>query len=505
MLLHKLYLQDGRVIGSGPGEWAIISVELLSSVNDGSQLQLGSVCAAMATVELFAPEDGAAPALNSWVRLDCGGSTVGTFLVAQATRPSRGRVKLVLYDAVVSLDRDLTAWLENFEEFPCKMSHFVERICQRCGVDLENTSIPNGDVTVEAFTAGSVTGRKLIGWCAEIAGCFCQAAPDGRLRFARYTPSGVTLTPEGDRFYYLDSLSLSDQPVEAVAGVQLRSVDSDTALPEFEDTNTYVIEANPLMKAVGDWLTVTAEGIPAGYFTGSVTAPAELPIQAGQTVQIRESGREKTLLVMEKLVKNGRQTLSCLGTARRDSVQALSIQTTARKLAQQLSRIRQLWDSQTQQELFHKLTGGGQAQGVFLEDGQLYINASYLASGVIDAAVVKVINLIAERLSSVQGDSLLQIDGACLKMYSDGNTTVQLDNEAAGDPVLYIRSYQDGVLSNIGELTASHLRLGGSGLGGALYLDTHTGKPRLDIELGNPRTLEWVYDSGLGKYVLTGT
>lgn len=506
MLFHKLYLPDGQVIGSGSEDpWAIISVTLLQSVNDGAQLKLGSVCAAMATVELFAPVDAPAPALGSWVRLECGQTGVGTFLVSEATRPSPGRMKLTLYDAVTCLDKDLTGWLANFDGFPCKLSEFAETVCQRCGVALETKTLPNGDLTVEAFTAGSVTGRKLVGWCAELAGCFCHATPEGSLRFGRYAPSGVTLAPEGERFYYLDSLSISQQPVEQVAGVQLRSVDSDTPLPEFDDTNTYLIEGNPLVKSVGDWLAVTAQGIPGGYFVGTVTVPGELPIQAGQTVDILVSGQVKTMPVMEKLVKNGRQTLSCLGTTRRDSPQALSIQTTARKLAQQLSLIRQLWDTQTQQDLFNKLTNNGQAQGVFLQDGQLYINASYLASGIIDAAMVKVINLIAERLSSVQGDSLLQIDGANLQLYSDGKLTVQLDNRYTGSPILYIQSYDGGVLKDIAELTGHHFRLGGTGPAGPLYLDIHEGKARLDLDGGTPRTLSWTYDSALEKYVLTGS
>ena len=40
-------------------------------------------------------------------------------------------------------------------------------------------------------------------------------------------------------------------------------------------------------------------------------------------------------------------------------------------------------DAQTQQDIFNKLTNNGALQGLFMKDGQLYINASYLATGVI--------------------------------------------------------------------------------------------------------------------------
>lgn len=63
-----------------------------------------------------------------------------------------------------------------------------------------------------------------------------------------------------------------------------------------------------------------------------------------------------------------------------------------------------------QQEVFDRLTGGGQVQGIYLDDGKVYINASYIASGTISANFisggtinandVSIINLIADHLVS---------------------------------------------------------------------------------------------------------
>ena len=40
-----------------------------------------------------------------------------------------------------------------------------------------------------------------------------------------------------------------------------------------------------------------------------------------------------------------------------------------------------------QEEIFNRLTNNGEVQGIYrAEDGQIYINASYIVSGVIDAA-----------------------------------------------------------------------------------------------------------------------
>lgn len=43
-------------------------------------------------------------------------------------------------------------------------------------------------------------------------------------------------------------------------------------------------------------------------------------------------------------------------------------------------------DAQTQTDVFNKLTNNGSAQGIYYKDGQLYINASYLAAGILKTA-----------------------------------------------------------------------------------------------------------------------
>lgn len=40
-------------------------------------------------------------------------------------------------------------------------------------------------------------------------------------------------------------------------------------------------------------------------------------------------------------------------------------------------------DGQTQEDIFNKLTNNGQLQGLYMQDGKLYINATYLATGII--------------------------------------------------------------------------------------------------------------------------
>ncbi len=56
-------------------------------------------------------------------------------------------------------------------------------------------------------------------------------------------------------------------------------------------------------------------------------------------------------------------------------------QTNAEKYAEQAAQ--NAVDSQSQTDVFNKLTNNGKAQGIYYRGGQLFINASYLATGIL--------------------------------------------------------------------------------------------------------------------------
>lgn len=63
-----------------------------------------------------------------------------------------------------------------------------------------------------------------------------------------------------------------------------------------------------------------------------------------------------------------------------------------------------------QQEVFDRLTNGGQTQGIYLQGGKVYINASYMKSGTIDADDVSIINLTVDHLQSFGNNNTWQLD-----------------------------------------------------------------------------------------------
>lgn len=60
--------------------------------------------------------------------------------------------------------------------------------------------------------------------------------------------------------------------------------------------------------------------------------------------------------------------------------------------------------------VFNRLTNNGEMQGLYMEEGQLYMNASYVRSGVIDADEVSIINLVVSLLRSYANGGITMLE-----------------------------------------------------------------------------------------------
>ena len=56
----------------------------------------------------------------------------------------------------------------------------------------------------------------------------------------------------------------------------------------------------------------------------------------------------------------------------------------------------------TQQEIFNRLTNNGQTQGIYLQDGKVYVNGTYIKAGAIDGGLIKAGTIVT---SSIQSDA----------------------------------------------------------------------------------------------------
>lgn len=343
MLITFIVKQDGSTLASGlRHDDAIQSATLTQCVNSGTELTVGSVCAAMLQLQLFAPQ-GSMPLSTgeefTAYKVDEKGKPhkIGVFTVEKPVRKSANTVEITAYDRVSRLDRDLTDWLGALDGWAYSLLEFSKMVCEACGVTLINEQIPNGSYLVQPFTAQGVTGRQLLQWAGQLAGRFCHATEDGDLEFAWYTPAPVSIGLDAQQLrFYQGSLQAEDYVTAPIEKVQLRSTQEDVGVvyPDTEDAlNTYVITGNYLLNtASAEDMRTVAQGLyeqlcHVQYTPCKVQIPASVQLAAGQSIQITDgNGRCMEAYIMTRTQSGQRDTLECTGSARLDCSTAVNNQ-----------------------------------------------------------------------------------------------------------------------------------------------------------------------------------
>ena len=392
MLRNLIVLSDGTEIFSGLGtEHTIQSTTITGCANSGTELTLGSVCSDALEMKLFTPKGNLRITHGHEITLykvDNEGNRirVGLFTLEKPERPSRNTYRITAYDRVSWLDRDISEWLKSLDGWPYSLLTFARMVCDQCLLTLVNDDIPNANFPVNKFPVNKMTGRELMGYIGQLAARFCRATPEGDIEFAWYTDSGVTLRPTGER--YFNTLKYEDYLVEKIEAVQVQLADGENGLlwPEADErANSYVLSGNPLITAINDsllpYLKVIHQEIANSIYTPCrITLPASLDIRPGHIVRVVDADENVfETYVMTKTQKGQKDTIESTGNARRDTPTAINDKTHQDYVDAALKRLNQT-------TIFNKLTNNGAVEGFFLgEDGQIYINATYLSTGILQS------------------------------------------------------------------------------------------------------------------------
>ena len=405
MTKHLLVLPDGREISSGAGMVnAIANITVTEIVNSDTELTMGSVCSAIMEATIitlgtdFNISAGAEVALYEVNDLGAR-SKVGLFTTEKPTRSSAHRYKITAYDRVSWLDKDLSKWLSDLSGWPYDIYTLAGMVCEACGLTLATQAIPNGDFLVQhcPSVSGRITGRQLLKWVAEISGRFVTASKDGEIVFGWYENTGVTIAPSGGNYYFSGSLSYEDYQVEQVDAVKLRLSDSGTGTlwPAGEAENPYIISGNRLItnitaapENVLDVMLSTIRTVQ--YVPCKVSVPASYGIHAGDMITVVDKNGVSFSTCVMKATRDGQKTaLESTGSARRNSSENMNCLSNQDWKNYADSAASGAVQAQTQEDIYNKLTNGGEDQGVYLLNGKLYINASYIKTGEFLADLIK--------------------------------------------------------------------------------------------------------------------
>lgn len=335
MQQYRILLEDGQQLSAGAQErCAICDVQLTGCVNPEKEWMPGGVCAVMLEVTVLDPEGVLNIPAGARLTLLAEDTQLGVFFAEKPERVSAGRYRITAYDSVSKLDRDLGQWLYDLPLWPYTLQSFAQMVCRQCGLTLVNAPFVNGDYLVHAFSGVGITGRKLMQWICQIGGCFCRATVTGELEFAWYRQRDLCLQPTGERFYYQDSFTCADYAVQTVEKVQLHLTDEDIGAvypDEAGEKNTMKITGNYLLtNTSADALEEAAQALyerlkDFSYTPGSVTVREELDIAPGDVFRVEDPhGNKWTLCAMTCVRRGGKLTVSCTGSARRDTSGAIN-------------------------------------------------------------------------------------------------------------------------------------------------------------------------------------
>lgn len=414
MYKNILALTDGTEISSGPGaKNAITSIKYTQMVNSGDELTIGSVCSNMIEVSLFTPGGNlyiTAGDELSYYRVDDSGvrTKIGIFIVEEPIRPTANTLKLVGYDRVTKLDKDLTVWLESLDGWPYSVNTFSAMVCQACGVTfVEQLDIPNFDFSIRQWKHSGTTGRKIMRWLGEIVCRYSYADSDGNIRFGWYKDSAISYGASGDNYYFSGSLSYENYQVSPVDAVQIRLADNDSGAlwPDVLDgTNSYVIAGNPILTAYVTEDLLSYLNIIAGELARVAYTPCKFSVRtstnlnAGDIIHIADkNGKVFSTYVMSKVTSGQKDTVTSTGSHRRDSTTAENNKTDIEKQADMEAaatssakkKVDELDKFLNQTEVFNRLTNNGKTQGIYMKNGEIYLNAGYIGSGFISADIIR--------------------------------------------------------------------------------------------------------------------
>ncbi len=325
--MHKIILSDGTSISSGEAGTAIRRLTVTKSVCSAEELTLGTVCAAVAEIELM-DTGGVCPLqAGEEFALYRDEKLLGIFTVETPKRLSAARFSVTAYDPVAKLDKNLDTWLQGLTDWPYPMEEFAHMVCAQCGVTLSEEHIPGGVCIVPAITGSGITGRRLLSWIGEVAGCFLRAKPTGELEFAWYTPAETTVGT-ADCPIFGGTFRYADYETARIDKIQIRKEPTDVGLiyPGSAGENAYVIEGNPILTGGEGDLEVAVRLYEQLCDISYCPFSAEVPVgtvQPGELINVTTAeGKTFSSLIMTVESRGSRDKISCTGSQSRGSISA---------------------------------------------------------------------------------------------------------------------------------------------------------------------------------------
>lgn len=228
--------------------------------------------------------------------------------------------KITCRDRMKLFDKDCTEFLAT-RHYPISLFNLLKQLCTFVGIELENTSVVNGNYSIEEnFNASDITGQQILCWIGEVAASFININRYGKLVFKTFAPVINNVT---DRDYI--NSDIAKYTVPEITRLQIAVQEDDLGIIVGSGNITYSIINNPLLYTksseqlipVANSILIQLKSIPT-YYPVKAYGKGNPAIETGDIFKVLTlKGQEIDVLVMDRKFiyqKQFRDTYESFGT-----------------------------------------------------------------------------------------------------------------------------------------------------------------------------------------------
>lgn len=323
--------------------------------------------------------------------------------------------------------------------FPNTVQGIINTVCEFCGITLgQNISgLPNATYNLAYMPKmqQQVTFRNLIQWCAGIMGTNAWFDWNGYLSFSWYDNATDYESTTANRYksdYYENDLTITGVQYTNAQNVVIVSGSAVYAL----DLKDNLLVA-PFIAEVLPVLRNALMGYTYRPFTASaINAPYLWPMDL-VTFTDKDGIEYESALTNVNFGINGTTWLESVGETEQTNKNTAPTQLSpeqAQLINEAINSTQELSDSLDQEGVFNRLTNNGEAQGIYMQDGKLYINLTYARAGTLVLGglndingLLQVLNANGEKIGSWSNNGLFAT-GQFTSKSTDGQYVVDILN-----------------------------------------------------------------------------
>lgn len=312
--------------------------------------------------------------------------------------------------------------------FPKTVAELVAEICDRCGVPFTQdlSDLPNYDYSISNLPnlQQEISLRNLIQWCAGLMGCNAWIDWDGELRFSWFGEATGYTSAKSNRIFsdlHEDDVTITGVQYTNTEGVTIISGSADYAI---DMTGNYLV-GNGVAQVLSA-INSAINGYTYRPFNATVlTAPYLWPMDS-ITFTDKDGNDQTCVLTNVNFGINRNMELEGRGESAQTNkgINPSGVTNEQAFLVEKVVKSLEDFDSSlSQEEVFRRLTNNGETQGIYMQDGKIYINGTYIQAGTIIANLIKGGVLTLGGADNENG--LLQV------LNANGDVVVTLDDSGA--------------------------------------------------------------------------